>query len=322
MSIKSLLLGSAATLAVFSGAQAADAIVAAEPEPAEYVKVCDAFGAGYFYIPGTETCLKLSGYARYQVDFGSDVNADLTGKQNWNSWTKAAFSVEASNDSELGTVSSQVKLVSTYDKAATSVNLDTVWLSIGGFKAGYYAGFWDAGIGENSSWNKTSKFNSVAYTFKNDAFSAGLQLDETAEAVAKEQNKIGLEAMVGGVFGPASASVIGVYENDTQKGAVKGILSAELGPGTLSVAGLYSTGKNVYSGDVEWATGAAYSIKASDALTVMPEFQVSRDLAGKDNWFIGALTTYQVAPGLAASVDVNYNKDETINGYFRLQRSF
>ncbi|MDF1776208.1 MAG: porin, partial [Rhizobiaceae bacterium] len=65
MNIKSLLLGSAAALFAVSGASAADAIIAAEPEPVEYVRVCDAFGAGYFYIPGTETCLKLSGFLRY-----------------------------------------------------------------------------------------------------------------------------------------------------------------------------------------------------------------------------------------------------------------
>ncbi len=68
MNIKSLLLGSVAAMAAVSGAQAADAIVAAEPEPVEYVKVCDAFGKGYFYIPGTETCLKLSGYVRTQLN--------------------------------------------------------------------------------------------------------------------------------------------------------------------------------------------------------------------------------------------------------------
>ena len=48
MNLKSLLLGSAAALAAVSGAQAADAIVAMEPEPMEYVRVCDAFGTGYF----------------------------------------------------------------------------------------------------------------------------------------------------------------------------------------------------------------------------------------------------------------------------------
>ncbi|MEP4753305.1 MAG: porin, partial [Nitratireductor sp.] len=54
MKIKSLLLGSAAALAAVSGARAADAVVIAEPEPVEYVRVCDAYGAGFFYIPGTE----------------------------------------------------------------------------------------------------------------------------------------------------------------------------------------------------------------------------------------------------------------------------
>src|ERR1044072_1914001 len=61
MNIKSLLIGSAAALVAVSGARAADAVVVAEPEPVEYVRVCDASGAGVLYIPGTETCLKISG---------------------------------------------------------------------------------------------------------------------------------------------------------------------------------------------------------------------------------------------------------------------
>jgi opacity protein-like surface antigen len=71
MKITSLLLGSAAALAATTGARAADAVMT-EPEAVEYVRVCDAFGAGYFYIPGTETCLKIGGYVRYQIDFASD----------------------------------------------------------------------------------------------------------------------------------------------------------------------------------------------------------------------------------------------------------
>lgn len=33
----------------------------AKAEPVEYVRVCDAYGAGFFYIPGTETCLRIRG---------------------------------------------------------------------------------------------------------------------------------------------------------------------------------------------------------------------------------------------------------------------
>jgi len=60
---KGLLLGSAAALtgvAGVSGARAAD-LPAREAAPVEYVRVCDAYGAGFFYIPGTETCLRVGG---------------------------------------------------------------------------------------------------------------------------------------------------------------------------------------------------------------------------------------------------------------------
>lgn len=63
--VKSLLLGSAAGLVAVAGAQAADLPVKAKA--VEYVKVCSAYGAGYFYIPGTDTCLKLGGYARFDT---------------------------------------------------------------------------------------------------------------------------------------------------------------------------------------------------------------------------------------------------------------
>ena len=70
MNIKSLLLGSAAALVAVSGARAADAVVIAEPEPMEYVRICDTYGVGFYYIPGTETCLKVSGYFRYDIGVG------------------------------------------------------------------------------------------------------------------------------------------------------------------------------------------------------------------------------------------------------------
>ncbi|WP_443216786.1 porin, partial [Rhizobium sp. Root1203] len=53
VNLRYAFLGSAIALASPSFANAADAIVAAEPEPAEYVRVCDAYGTTYFYIPGT-----------------------------------------------------------------------------------------------------------------------------------------------------------------------------------------------------------------------------------------------------------------------------
>src|SRR3954464_8065837 len=65
--VKSLLLGTAAGAVAAGGAEAADLPVKAKA--VEYVKVCSLYGAGFYYIPGTDTCIKLAGYVRADVTF-------------------------------------------------------------------------------------------------------------------------------------------------------------------------------------------------------------------------------------------------------------
>jgi hypothetical protein len=69
--VKSLILGSAAGLLAMSGAQAADLPVKAKA--VEYVKICSLYGAGFFYIPGTDTCIKLGGYLRVDTTFNGSI---------------------------------------------------------------------------------------------------------------------------------------------------------------------------------------------------------------------------------------------------------
>jgi hypothetical protein len=69
--VKSLILGSAAGLIAMSGAQAADLPVKAKA--VEYVRICSLYGAGFFYIPGTDTCLKLGGYFRIDTTFNGGI---------------------------------------------------------------------------------------------------------------------------------------------------------------------------------------------------------------------------------------------------------
>jgi hypothetical protein len=70
-----VLLASAAFLAA-SACHATDAIVAAEPEPPDHVGVCDAYGKGYFNIPGSETCLKIGGKVTTQGERGDAYNPE------------------------------------------------------------------------------------------------------------------------------------------------------------------------------------------------------------------------------------------------------
>jgi hypothetical protein len=72
--VKSLLLGSAAGVVAMAGAQAADLPVKAKP--VQYVKICSLYGAGFYYIPGTDTCLKIGGWTRLYV--GEGLNGNFT----------------------------------------------------------------------------------------------------------------------------------------------------------------------------------------------------------------------------------------------------
>ena len=70
--VKSLLLGSAAGLVAVAGAQAADLPVKAKP--VQYVKICSLYGVGFYYIPGTDMCIKIGGWVRAEYGWGQNGN--------------------------------------------------------------------------------------------------------------------------------------------------------------------------------------------------------------------------------------------------------
>ena len=148
MNIKSLLIGSAAALVAVSGARAADAIVAAEPEPVEYVRVCDAFGTGFFYIPGTETCLNINGYVRFRV-------TATKGTAGYTQNTRARINFDARSETELGTLQSYIRLQSNSGNTTNSVDApfltDQAVIRLGGLFMGYtesaFAALYGGGVG-------------------------------------------------------------------------------------------------------------------------------------------------------------------------------
>ncbi|WP_027584347.1 porin [Bradyrhizobium sp. Ai1a-2] len=76
--MRTLILGTAAGLMATSGAYAADLPIKAKP--IEYMKICSAYGAGFFFIPGTDTCMKIGGYLRVDATFDGGVQ----GAPAWN----------------------------------------------------------------------------------------------------------------------------------------------------------------------------------------------------------------------------------------------
>jgi hypothetical protein len=73
---KQFFLTSAACLVGAVAAQAAD-LPSKKAAPAEYVKTCTAHGVGFFYIPGTDTCIRLGGFVMAWYTFNNVQNAGV-----------------------------------------------------------------------------------------------------------------------------------------------------------------------------------------------------------------------------------------------------
>jgi Porin subfamily len=110
--IKSLILGSAAGLVAMGGAQAADLPVKAKA--VEYVRICSLYGAGFYYIPGSDTCIKIGGYLRAEVNVhGGNGDAPLLGGDGgvntrylnqYNDLARLALTIDTRTATEYGVV--------------------------------------------------------------------------------------------------------------------------------------------------------------------------------------------------------------------------
>ena len=149
--VKSLLLGSAAGLIAVGGAQAADLPMKAKA--VEYVKVCSLYGAGFYYIPGTDTCIKLGGYVRADAvlggtgDYGfNNSTSTVNGGSNnrltnyYYSRARVDLNVDTRTATEYGVVRTYADMVFSYDSSnVTGSNPST--FSTGSPSLGLYHAF-------------------------------------------------------------------------------------------------------------------------------------------------------------------------------------
>ncbi len=128
MKLKSLLFGSAAVLAAGTGAQAADLPTV---EPVEYVRICDAFGTGYYYIPGTDTCLRVAGRVRVESHYvfgdndGEDFDFFGNDDVDFNNYTTRArgyVRLDARTQTDIGLVRAYVSMYMTVGFGSSSDN--------------------------------------------------------------------------------------------------------------------------------------------------------------------------------------------------------
>src|SRR3954452_14716789 len=234
--VKSLLLGSAAGLAAVAGAQAADLPVQ-KAAPVEYVRVCSAYGVGFFYIPGTDTCLRVSGRARFEYNVASARQYSQSptgfrsqGRLNLDARTQTAYDtlrafVRFEISRRTGQFFSGTAVRQGNAEAATGFDfvgqaqhqivLDKAFIQFAGVTAGRATSFFDFyandlgffGIGGGSDRAST---NLLAYTASfGSGWSATLSLEDPVERRYPVVTTLGGAALVNGatLFAAAEASI-------------------------------------------------------------------------------------------------------------------
>ena len=154
--VKSLLLGSAAGFVALTGAQAADLPVKAKP--VQYVKICSLYGAGFYYIPGTDMCIKIGGWVRFEAGWGANgnltngpfaaanVNNNNTNNSTWRS--RGYITADARDQTAYGTVRGYLAVgINTNsigaDNATNTFSSNRAFLQWAGFTFGLAQSFYD-----------------------------------------------------------------------------------------------------------------------------------------------------------------------------------
>ncbi|MCA3603943.1 MAG: porin [Methylobacterium sp.] len=227
--VKSLLLGSAAGLVAVAGASAADLGVK-KPTAVEYVKTCPQYGAGFFVVPGTTSCLKIIGRVRAEAIFNNPVTKAADG----NTFrVRGYFGYDHRTATEYGLLRTLVRgylgrdnniggAIGGVNASNSNAVLEYAFIQFGGLTVGRITPVWEHGYsnsfyGSNvfGGFSDISYINSFGYTLQfGGGFSATVALDSARERQVAVTGG-------GGYAGQRMPDIVGSLDYAGSWGAVK-----------------------------------------------------------------------------------------------------
>ncbi len=124
-------------------------------KPVQYVKICSLYGAGFFYIPGTDTCLKIGGYVRAEYNINAlgsftpiKISSFNRSTADNNIRTRGVFTLDARTQTEYGTLRSYIQGGASSTTAGNTTNFQTLYyqrafIQLGGWTFGKATSFFD-----------------------------------------------------------------------------------------------------------------------------------------------------------------------------------
>ncbi|MCZ8186417.1 MAG: porin [Beijerinckiaceae bacterium] len=330
--VKSLLLGSAAGLVAVAGASAADLGVK-KPTAVEYVKTCPTYGAGFFVVPGTTSCLKIVGRVRADYIF----NNDLTRAADKNTFrARGYFGYDHRTATEYGLLRTYVRgFIGRDNNAAYAPVLEYAFIQFGGLTAGRVTPVWEHGWawsfiggGAVGTFSDISYVNSIGYTASfGGGFSATIALDSAAErrtsitggayagqAMPDVVGKLAYDASWGSAYVAGAVHQIrtstfvgGVYPGTKYGWAISGGVKFNLPMLTkgsnLWLNAAYADGASSYTG---WGGGTVgqFAIVTSDARIIGTSLRTTR------TWTIGGGAQVYFTPTIWGGVIAGYGQHD------------
>ncbi|MEJ0013101.1 MAG: porin [Bauldia sp.] len=344
MTLKTLLLGSAAAFAVVGGAQAADLSVA---EPVESVRICDAFAGGYWYIPGSDTCLKIGGSVEFQVNLHSLAsNASPSHSGNWDFLTKFGLTADARSVVDVGTLEGYVKIKGTFDGVGTTptVTTDEAWLSLGALKAGHFDSPFKPGSGFVDYITTTSNVgsnNKLQLGWAAAGFGLALGIEDPRETWGSSLPDSWSMPLITGAITASSGSVAGFLSagfvqldgsggTSTTAWGVSGKVDIGIGANDkLKLIGIYGDGKFVGGGgngyNNGWSAIASFQHLFSSKLAFDVDYSYLHAAQGSptaDTWNIAGDLVWTPYTNFKGKLIAGWTNTGTWSGRVSLARSW
>ena len=286
--MKSALLGSASAILAIASANAAD-LPSRKSAPVEYVKVCNAYGSGFFFIPGTETCLRIGGRVRADYLYNSAktiygpaagttfglsalgvpvVSEATDGQNTWGTRARGQLNVDARTRTAFGTVQTAFQLrmdrtTGVYDKSAaasatgTNPTLALAFIRFAGFTAGLAR---DNFVFMNTNLYHDAHFGAVPNNAKQLAYTATFGGGMSATIALQDRAD---SFRFPGTSGTGGATALtGTYEVYKSVPQINANFRVDQAWGSAQLSGAYSTASVANALDTVDLSKSAYAIGA------------------------------------------------------------
>jgi hypothetical protein len=244
--LTSFLLSTAAGLSAVADTQAADIPQAA----ITYVKICNLYGDGFYYIPGTDICLKLGGYVRAEFYynygqnvsatpfFGPNINNDRgpaggfnlngvgSGQSDFTMRMRAVITVDTRQQTDYGVVRTYISLGHTGDSPTPQgLYANRGFIQFAGFTFGLAQSFFDFYSNPATSYFANNSEDTGNTGWRVAAYTASFGNGITSTLSLEDPRRIGVTAAayagsVTGSFNPNSLNLRTQFNDPFVVGAV------------------------------------------------------------------------------------------------------